>query len=171
MRISPVICAALAVFPAAQAGMARSSLDELTFAPTSGAPGNILPSFVSPGRLGAFLSAVHEAESLPNEGRAAAEEISSRFADDDHRVARAPARLVAELETEKPAIFEAALFEPSPLPPRATAYVKRSKKGKARVGRSGRSLVAIHRPAPRRSRRPDPPKNGLLSSVLSWLTG
>jgi hypothetical protein len=169
MRISPVMCAALAVFPLAKVSVARSSLDPQPSSQTSTTPGNILPAFVSPGRLGSFLSAVREAELLPNASREAAEEISARFADDDHRVAQAQARVVAELEMQKPAIFEAALFEPSLLLPRAPASVKHSKKS-ARVGRSGRSLAVAKRPAPHLSRRRAASKNGLLS-VFSWLTG
>jgi hypothetical protein len=166
MRMSPVICATLAAFPLAQASVARSSLDPQPSSQTSTTPGNILPAFVSPGRLGSFLSAVREAELLPNASRAAAE-ISARFADDDHLLDRKPAGIVAELETEKPAIFEAALFEPSRLHPRVRASVKHSKKGN---GRSGRSLAATNRPAPHLPRRRTPPDYGLLS-VLSWLSG
>ena len=174
MRMSPVICAALAVFPLAQASIARSSLDPLTSSQGSITPGNILPAFVSPGRLGTFLSAVREAELLPTVSRAAAEALSARFSDDVTGVTPAATRTVAVAGSEKPYIFEAALFEPSLLHPRGRASVKHSK-GKTRLRQSGRSsygLAETHRPARRLSQRRAPHGNGQLSKAeLAWSNG
>lgn len=189
MRILPLLLlAALAVICVTQTSTARSVVDPLGSQQSLAAPGNILPAFVSPGTLGAFLTAVREATFITSESRTAAEAISARFLDDaqirrdvsespepasQEPASPAPAATLANSDVHRPYIFEAALFEPSPVQPES-ASLKHTKKQRrlARRTQTQRPLARSLENAPRPVRHRAPRDYGQLSKAdLLWLNG
>lgn len=194
MRILPLLLlAALAVICVTQTSTARSVVDPLGSPQSVAAPGNILPAFVSPGTLGAFLTAVREATFITSESRTAAEAISARFLDDaqiksdvsespepasqepvsQEPASPAPAATLANSDVHRPYIFEAALFEPSPVQPES-ASPKHTKKQRrlARRAQTQRPLARSFENPPRPVRHRAPRDYGQLSKAdLLWLNG
>lgn len=180
MRFLPLLLwAALAVLCVTQTSTARSLVDPLGSLQPLAAPGNILPAFVSPGRLGAFLSAVREATFITSEGRTAAEVLSAKFFDDtrvgsDVSERPEPAATFANTGVHAPYIFEAARFEPSLVQPGSATpeHMKKNRGHLARRGQAQRPRTSSYRSAPRPVRRPAPRENGQLSKAeLRWLNG
>ena len=180
MRTLPLLLwAALAVLCVTQTSTARSLVDPLGSPQPLAAPGNVLPAFVSPGRLGAFLSAVREATFIMSEGRTAAEALSAKFSDDARVVSDVSERpeaaaTLANTGVHAPYIFEAALFEPSLVQPGSATPepMKKNRGNLARRGQAQRPRAWSNRSVPRPVRRPAPRENGQLSKAdLRWLNG
>ncbi len=192
MRILPLLLwAAVAVACVTQTSTARSVVDPLGSPQSLAAPGNILPAFVSPGTLGAFLTAVREATFITSESRTAAEALSARFLDDAQAksdvsespeptspeptslepASPEPAATLANSDVHRPYIFEAALFEPSPVQP-ASASPKHIKKQRrlARRSQAQQPRVRSIENAPRPVRH-RPPRDQLSKADLRWLNG
>lgn len=194
MRILPLLLwAALAVTCVTQTSTARSLVEPLRSPQSLAAPGNILPAFVSPGTLGAFLTAVREATFITSGSRTAAEALSARFFDDAHvrrDVSESPeparqeparqepespklAATLANSDVHRPYIFEAALFKPS-LVQRRDASLKHTRKQRrlARRPQAQRPRVWSFESAPRPVRHRAPRDYGQLSKAdLRWLNG
>lgn len=195
MRMLPLpLWAALAVICVTQTSTARSVVEPLGSPQSLAAPGNILPAFVSPGTLGAFLTAVREATFITSESRTAAEALSARFFD-DAQVRRdvsespepaseepaaslepkssEPAATLANSDVHRPYIFEAALFKPSLVQPEG-ASLKHTKKQRrlARRPQAQRPRTWSFESAPRPVRHRAPRDYGQLSKAdLRWLNG
>lgn len=177
MRILPLLLwAAVAVILLTQTSTARSLLDPLGSPQSVAAPGNILPAFVSPGTLGAFLTAVREATFSTSESRTAAEALSAKFSDDmqvrsDVSEHVEPVAALANSDVHVPYIFAAALFEPALVKP-DSASPKHTKKQR-RVARRAqaqppraRSFESAPRPVRHR-----PARDQLSKADLRWLNG
>ncbi len=199
MRMLPLLLwAALAVTCVTQTSTARSLVEPLGPPQSLAAPGNILPAFVSPGTLGAFLTAVREATFITSESRTAAEALSARFFDDaqvrhdgsesPERASQEPASpesarpepanpepaaTVANSDVHLPYIFKAALSEPSLVKPEGTS-LKHTKKQQrlARRTQAQRPRAWSFESATRPVRHRAPRDYGQLSkSDIRWLNG
>ncbi|MBN9247775.1 MAG: hypothetical protein J0I81_10070 [Hyphomicrobium sp.] len=176
MRILPLLLwAAVAVILLTQTSTARSLLDPLGSPQSVAAPGNILPAFVSPGTLGAFLTAVREATFSTSESRTAAEALSARFFDAEARndipERPEPATALANTNVHVPYIFAAALFEPALVKP-DSASPKHTKKQRrvARRAQAQQPRARSFESAPRPVRH-RPARDQLSKADLRWLNG
>lgn len=177
MRILPLLqWAAIAVICLTQSSTARSLPDPLGSPQSVAEPGNILPAFVSPGTLGAFLTAVREATFITSESRTAAETLSARFFDNAEARSDAterpePAAALTNSDVHKPYIFAAAVFEPSLVqaeraPPKHTKKQRRiARRAQAQQPRA-RSFESASRPVRQRA-----PRDQLSKADLRWLNG
>jgi hypothetical protein len=181
MRIPPlVLWTALSVLCLTQTSAARSLVEPLEAPESLAEPGNVLPAFVSPGRLGEFLSAVREATFIMSERRTAAETLSAKFSEDAQVKSDVSERqdtpaTFAGTGIHAPYIFEAALFEPSLLESQPTSVepTKRTRRHLVRRVPAQRPRALSYKSAPRPARRPaSRDNNGQLSKAeLRWLNG
>jgi hypothetical protein len=161
MRPLPVLlCAAVAVLFITQSSTARSLVDPQTsVASVTGE----LPSFVSPGRLGAFLAAAREATRMPTARRTAAEALSAKFSDESAASAVSdrpvPSESVSNGGDRIPYIFEAALVEPSVFKRHSSFHYPEKYQRQGRHRKSTRTLASSDLTAARSTRRDHPPGN------------
>lgn len=177
MRILPLLpWAAIAVICVTQTSTARSLPGPLGSPQPVAAPGNILPAFVSPGTLGAFLTAVRDATFITSESRTAAETLSARFFDDaetrsDVSKRPEPAAASAISNVHVPYIFAAALFEPSLVQPGSASPKHTTKQRRvARRAQAQRPVARSFENAPRPVRL-QPARDQLSKADLLWLNG